>query len=134
MLLTPIETAIIMTAIEGKLVTPRQVYYRLEMYLILGVKVGTALRIPEKEIEVYYDDIGKRGLGRRVGEFTGYIKHKTNSILFENELHKFIPADLERAIKSVTQWRRKNLEHKQKRNYKIFEQKGNNQLEFNFAA
>ncbi|MGF7110490.1 hypothetical protein J2Z29_003071, partial [Treponema pedis] len=38
------------------------------------------------------------------------------------------------AIESVAQWRREVLEHKQKRNNKIFEQQRNNQLEFNFAA
>lgn len=43
MLLTPFETAVIMTASENTLVTTRQVYYRLNMYRVLGVKVGTAI-------------------------------------------------------------------------------------------
>lgn len=132
MLLTPIETAIIMTAVEGELVTTRQVYYRLEMYLILGVKVGTALRIPEKEIEVYYD--GKRGVGRRVNEFTKYFKHLGSSILLKSELSYDLPPDLFRAIKSVQEWRRTKLEDKQRKLNPLLGKKRNNQLEFNFAA
>ncbi len=134
MLLTPIETAIIMTAVEGELVTTRQVYYRLEMYLILGVKVGTALRIPEKEIEVYYDDVGKRGSGRRVNEFTKYFKHLGSSILLKSELSYDLPPDLFRAIKSVQEWRRTKLEDKQRKLNPLFGKTRNNQLEFNFAA
>ena len=131
MLLTPIETAIIMTAVEGELVTTRQVYYRLEMYLILGVKVGTALRIPEKEIEVYY---GKRVFGRRVNEFTKYFKHLGSSILSESELSYDLPPDLFRAIKSVQEWSRTKLEDKQRKLNPLFGKTRNNQLEFNFAA
>ena len=43
MLLTPFETAVIMTASENTLVTTRQVYYRLNMYRVLGAKGGTAI-------------------------------------------------------------------------------------------
>lgn len=134
MLLTPLEAAIIMSACERQTVTVRQVYYRLTMFRVLGIKIGNALRIPEKELEVYYDDIGKRELGKRVSEFTGYLKHKTNGVIFANELQHDIPIDLKRAIESVAQWRREILEHKQKRNNKILKPERNNQLEFNFAA
>ena len=120
-----------MTAVEGELVTTRQVYYRLEMYLILGVKVGTALRIPEKEIEVYY---GKRVFGRRVNEFTKYFKHLGSSILLKSELSYDLPPDLFRAIKSVQEWRRTKLEDKQRKLNPLLGKKRNNQLEFNFAA
>lgn len=134
MLLTPLETAIIMTAVEGELVTTRQVYYRLEMYLMLGVKVGAALRIPEKEIEVYYDDVGKRGLGRRVNEFTEYFKHCGSGIILKSELSYDLPPDLFRAVKSVQEWRRTKLENKQRKLNPLLGKKRNNQLEFNFAA
>ena len=96
MLLTPIETAIIMTAVEGEL--------------------------------------GKRGFGRRVNEFTKYFKHLGSSILSESELSYDLPPDLFRAIKSVQEWRRTKLEDKQRKLNPLFGKTRNNQLEFNFAA
>lgn len=134
MFLTPLETAVIMSAVEGELVTTRQVYYRLEMYLIVGLRVGTALRIPEKELEVYYDDVGKRGCGRRIKEYTEYFKRYGSRIIFESELSYGLPPDLFRAVESVQKWRCARLEDKQRKSDKVLRKKRNYQLEFNFAA
>ena len=137
MLLTPFETAVIMTASENTLVTTRQVYYRLNMYRVLGVKVGTAVRIPEKEIGVYYDDIGKRDIGARALLFAKYLNGKTGRKVFESDPDDNLPPDLRWAFKSVQEWRRIRLVDKQRKYHRLLLAKRNNlkrQLEFDFAA
>lgn len=115
MLLTPFETAVIMSAIEQKLITTRQVYYRLEMYRLLGIKVGTAIRIPIGEVEVYYNDFGKRSTRDRAKEITEYIKHKGSRIFSKSQLCSNTPTDFIQAIESVQNWRKSILEHKKKK-------------------
>lgn len=119
MLLTPFETAVIMSAIEEKLITTRQVYYRLEMYRLIGVKVGTAIRIPIGEVEVYYNDFGKRITRDRAKEITEYIKHKGSRIFSKSQLCSNTPTDFIQAIESVQNWRKSILEHKKRRADKI---------------
>lgn len=120
MFLTPFETAVIMSAIEQKLITTRQVYYRLEMYRLIGIKIGTAIRIPIGEVEVYYNDFGKRSTGKRAKEITEYIKHKGSRIFSKSELSDNIPIDFIQAIESVQAWRKSILEHKKRRTDKIY--------------
>ena len=137
MLLTPFETAVIMTASENTLVTTRQVYYRLNMYRVLGVKVGTAVRIPEKEIGVYYDDLGKRDIGARALLFAKYLNGKTGRTVFAGGPDDNLPPDLRWAFKSVQEWRRIRLVDKQRKYNQLLLSKRNNlkrQLEFDFAA
>ena len=137
MLLTPFETAVIMTASENTLVTTRQVYYRLNMYRVLGVKVGTAVRIPEKEIGVYYDDLGKRDIGARALLFAKHLDGKTGRTVFESGPDDSLPPDLQWAFKSVQEWRRIRLVDKQRKYNQLLLSKRNNlkrQLEFDFAA
>lgn len=140
MLLTPFETAVIMSAAENTLVTTRQVYYRLNMYQVLAVKVGTAVRIPDKEIGVYYDDIGKRSIARRAREFSGYFEHKRGSALFKGNADDNLPTDLRRAFNSVKEWRRIRLDNKKRKCNQVRIGSRDNrklkpvQLEFNFAA
>lgn len=79
MLLTPTETALIMSRIEQRTVTVRQVYYLLERYILVGLKIGQSIRITEEEIAQHYD--GDTRIRARIGEFADDIGRYRNGTL-----------------------------------------------------
>ncbi|QLC60014.1 helix-turn-helix domain-containing protein [Treponema phagedenis] len=55
MFLTPCECAQIMSEIENKEVSVRKVYYLLESFELLAVKIGNSCKITIQELEEYYE-------------------------------------------------------------------------------
>lgn len=77
MLLTPEECAHIIGGIEQRPCTIRQVYYLLERYKLVGIKIGQSIRICEEEIINLYDRDER--VRQRVAQLTADIKRNRNS-------------------------------------------------------
>lgn len=76
MLLTPEECAHIIGGIEEKPYTIRQVYYLLERYKLVGIKIGQSIRISEEEIINLYGRDER--IRQRVALLTADIKRNRN--------------------------------------------------------
>ena len=133
MLLTPTETALIMSRIEQRTVTVRQVYYLLERYILVGLKIGQSIRITEEEIAQHYD--GDTRIRARIGEFADDIGRYRNGTISAFKRVDDIPSDICGAAQSLS-CGRQHVEHSQKRPCRILQNKRNAvaQLEFDFAA
>jgi hypothetical protein len=133
MLLTPTETARLMSTYESKEVTVRQVYYLLERYAIVALKIGQSIRITEEEIVQHYG--GDTRTRERIAELTGDIRRYRYGPVPAFERIDYIPPDICRTAESVSRGRAR-VEHLKKRSCRVLQDKRDTiaQLEFDFAA
>lgn len=133
MLLTPTETARLMSTYESKEVTVRQVYYLLERYAIVALKIGQSIRITEEEIVQHYG--GDTRTRERIAELASDIRRYRYGPVPALKRVDHIPPDICRATESISRGRAR-VEHLKKRSCRVLQDKRDAivQLEFDFAA
>ena len=133
MLLTPTETARLMSTYENKEVTVRQVYYLLERYAIVALKIGQSIRITEEEIVQHYG--GDTRTRERIAGLAGNIRCYRDSKVSALKRIDHIPPDICKETSSISCGRQR-VEHPQKRSCRVLQDKRDTiaQLEFDFAA
>ncbi|WP_252722932.1 helix-turn-helix domain-containing protein [Treponema phagedenis] len=134
MFLTPCECAQIMSEIKNKEVSVRKVYYLLESFELLAVKIGNSCKITIQELEEYYERRDPRCAGI-VRELAGNIKSQRGGGCFQRKPNHYPSIDIQEEFKCVQNPGRAGVEYQQVRFKKVYRKKRNDkQLEFCFSA